>query len=185
MASDAPNFDPTDPVQVAVKMARLEAEHTATTERFGQALLDVKTELRSVGDSLKDLAKLGSAQENHSSGLARAFEAIRALAEETRNGFSERDEGLESWKEKHTAENQQTRERLILWNGVAIGISLLATTLVTMMVYIYVGDKQAAASATARVEVKAEGNAAALQDVERYLTQEGALSNRPYTPSRR
>lgn len=185
MAAGDLNFDPSDPVQVAVKLVRLEEAHAALMERHGEALRGVQAELRGVGDQLRDLTKLGSAQENHSAGLARAFEAIRALAEETRNGFSERDEGLESWKEKHTAENQQTRERLILWNGVAMGISILATTLVALLVYVYVGDKQAAAGATARVEAKADRNGDRLQDVERYLTQEGALSNRPYTPGRR
>lgn len=197
------NFDPQDPIQVAVKITQMEAAHLASQDRFNvtaanlnEGISGLRQEVRAMVDQLRDLSKLGHAQEGHSQGLARAFEAIEKLAKQTEQGFSERDDGLETWKEKHVAENQQTRERLILWNGVATGVSLLATALVAIMVYVYTGDKAVAAANVARVEreakeaaqkaqATADANAAAYREVERYLTQEGTIAGRPYVPNRR
>lgn len=206
------NFDPSDPLQVAVKITQMEGVLARAQEGFNvasqtmnQGMADLRTEIRAVSDQLKDLPKLANAQEGHGSGLERAFKAIENLANETNRSFRERDDDLDAWKERYEAErdrwrstheedNRKTREKLILWNGVGLGISLLASALVGTVLYIYTGDKAAARDALARLESKQDAanqaavarsdrNGSRLTEVERYLTQEGTISGRPYVPS--
>lgn len=207
-------FDPTDPLQVAVKVTRLEDQLVRSQESFNhtaEALRDgvegLRSDLRGVADQLKELPKLAAGQQSQDNGLGRAFKAIENLANETSTRFRERDQSLQTWcddyeKERdrwrtsHEEDNRNTREKLILWNGVGIGISLLATTLVGTILYIYAGDKAAQREAVARVEARVEAdkvaatnrteaNGARLTEVERYLTQEGTANGRPYVPTAR
>lgn len=211
------NFDPSDPIQVAVKVTQLEGALVRSQEAFTNTAGDLsrgieglRADLRGVADQLKELPKLATNQDNQNSGLGRAFKAIEELAQQTRASFADRDEDLDAWKARYEAErdrwrtaheddNRKTREKMILWNGVAIGFSLLASTLVGAGLYIYSGDKTAARENAARIERthaadvarleatingRADANAAAIREMERYLTQEGTVSGRPYVPSR-
>lgn len=211
------NFDPSDPIQVAVKVTQLEGALVRSQEAFNQTAGDLsrsinglRSDFRNVADQLKELPKLATNQDNQNSGLARAFRAIEELAQQTRVSFADRDKDMEAWKERYEAErdrwrtaheedNRKTRERMILWNGVAMGISVIASALVSAILYIYVGDKAAARETTARLErtqaaedarlettinSRSNANEAAIREIERYLTQEGTVSGRPYVPSR-
>lgn len=163
-------FDPSDPVQVAVKLTKLEGALAAAQQAFSQTANNLtqsmgalQTEVRAVADQVRDLAKISHKQDGHEAGLNRAFEAIRDLARETTRRFSDQAEDLEGWRSKyeaerdlwrsnHEADNRKTREKLILWNGVGLGFSMLSTVLVALLTYVYLGDKQVAADDRARIE---------------------------------
>lgn len=169
-------FDPSDPVQVAVKLTKLEGTLAAAQQAFSQTANNLtqsmgalQTEVRAVADQVRDLAKISHKQDGHEAGLNRAFEAIRDLARETTRRFSDQAEDLEGWRSKyeaerdlwrsnHEADNRKTREKLILWNGVGLGFSMLSTVLVALLTYVYLGDKQVAADDRARIERQASEN---------------------------
>lgn len=197
------DFDPSDPLQVAVKVVRMEEKLEHTASNLGKNVEGMRDDLRRVGDRIAEMnqrnAESHAAQLGHSSGLERAFAAIRELAETTSSRFeSERDE-LEDWKRLHEEDNRKTREKMILWSGIATGVSTLATTLITILIFVYNNDRTTAEQDRRRIEAEAKARAVqienemransasqarAIREVERYLTQEGTISNRPYTPSR-
>lgn len=216
-----PDFDPSDPVQVAVKVTQLESailgsqrEFTRTAESLNDNVEGMREELKAVVKGLGELTRVNgdmhNAQTNQDRGLERAFAAIRELGESTRSRFTDAEEDLEAWKRRyeeerdrwrsaHEEDNRKTREKMILWSGIASGVSLLATTLVLVLLFIYTSDKAAAeldrrrieqttAATASRIEsemrAKTDADAKAIREIERYLTQEGTISNRPYTPSR-
>lgn len=216
-----PDFDPKDPVQVAVKVSQLEnailgaqRAFNDTARNLGGSIDGMRDDLKSVSNRLGDIARLNAeihqAQNHHDRGLERAFTAIRELSETTKARFAEEEEDLESWKRRyeeerdrwrnaHEEDNRKTRERMILWSGVATGISLLAATLGLMTAFLYNSDKIAAETDRRRIEAqgqatasriesemraKTDADAKAIREIERYLTQEGTISNRPYTPNR-
>lgn len=173
-------FDPSDPVQVAVKLTQLEGAVAAAQQAFSQTATNLtqgmgalQTEVRAVAEQVRDLAKIGHKQDGHEAGLNRAFEAIRDLARETTRRFSDQAEDLEGWRSKyeaerdlwrsnHEADNRKTREKLILWNGVGLGFSMLSTVLVALLTYVYLGDKQVAADERARIERQSDDRHARL-----------------------
>ncbi|QYW02134.1 putative membrane protein [Stenotrophomonas phage Sonora] len=160
----AERFDPSDPIQVAVRMTELEMRLDNSLNIFRISIDGLRGDLKEV------------------------LSAVRS-----------RDEDFETWRTAHEEDNRKTRERLIMWSGVATGISILATALVGAILAIYTGDKAALKQDFARLERtqatdatriesnlngRADANAAAIREIERYLTQEGTVSGRPYVPNR-
>lgn len=205
-------FDPTDPVQVAVKVTRLEEgmlrsqdAFNTTAEALREGMDGMRGDLRGVAEQLKELPRLAHSQQNQDNGLGRAFKAIENLANETRKSFENRDGTMnqwcrdyederDRWRTSHEEDNRNTREQLIRWNGIGVGISILSTALVGTILYIYAGDKAAMRETIAKMEAREETAHAAINarvernsgrvgEVERYLTQEGTVDGRPYVPS--
>lgn len=177
MAPDkVPGFDPSDPVQVAVRITQLEGQIARSQDNFTQTAQDLNRNIEGMRND------------------------VRAAVEEIRTSHSKRDGEWEDWRRTHEADNQKTRDQMVRWNGIAVGVSVLSTALMGTILTIYLGDKAVARENLARVERtqtaeiarlesnlnnRADTNAAAIREIERYLTQEGTVSGRPYVPSRR
>lgn len=199
-------FDPKDPVALLGRILQVETQLTLAQQSFDQTakglsenLSGLRGDIKELSEQMRELPRLTDAQDAQNEAQERAFRAIKELGEKTQDAFRYRDEAFNDWREKHEADNRNTREKLILWNGVGIGISMLAACLVGTVLYIYNEDKAATRIALAKAEQKhledvtriengARGNsavnAAAIAEIERYLTQEGTVNGRPYVPPR-
>lgn len=121
-------------------------QNTSAIERMTDALQAMQKELAVVGRRVEDVTRLQVNHEQQRDSIDRAFHAIRDLAESVDTGFKgvrseheewrlrhERDES--DWREKHVAENQKTRDKVIWFSGAAAMLSLLASACVGLVMY--------------------------------------------------
>lgn len=122
------------------------AETRAALAAMQQTMDSLRGEVRDMSRRLDGVTRLQAHHEQQSQGLDRAFQAIRELADSTRVGFDNmksdhedyrlRHEREESeWRERHVAENNKTRDRVVWFSGAAAMLSLVAASCVGLVLY--------------------------------------------------
>lgn len=131
----------------------LQQQHTTAVERMTEVVQGVKQELGNVSRRLEDVTRLQVNHEQHRDSIDRAFRAIRDLAESVDTGFKAAREDESAWREKHVAENQATRDKVIWFSGAAAMLSLIAT--VAWGLVVYYNDKADAFESKERARIEA------------------------------
>lgn len=147
--SPEPAFDPTDPMQVAIRMEKQDGQiasmglaFTNTTQNLTTAIQGLQQEVRDLGKGISAIGQLEHDRQSHSEGLARAFEAIAKLSAMHEQAWERHSAQEALYRERIAAESAQTREKLMRWSGGSIAASFLIGTMVALVVWIYLTDKQ-------------------------------------------
>ncbi len=150
MAHDPPpQFDPSDTMQVAIRMERQDGQLAAMQlaftnmgQNFTSAIQGLQAEVRDVGIKLGTVSQLESDRQNHADGLSRAFEAIAKLSAMHEQAWERHVIQETIYRERVAAETAHTREKLMRWSGGSIASSVLIGTMVALVSWIYLTDKQ-------------------------------------------
>jgi hypothetical protein len=151
-------------------IASMQQAFTASQQNLTSAIQGLQSEVRDLGKGISVIGKLETERQAHSEGLARAFEAIakaeamheqawerhnsqeaiyRERCEAERKAKELKDEAdrktteleEDSYRLQTAKDHKSTRDTMIRWSGVSIGVSLLLGFLVSTVTYIYISDK--------------------------------------------
>lgn len=112
------------PESVITDIAALKSsqgEMQRSMERTSEQLAHINGRLEGFSEILQTIARIAEKQESHENGLKRAFTAIGKVEDDL---------------DAHEAENLQVEKKLTLWQGIAIGISVMASCLAGMFVWV-------------------------------------------------
>lgn len=141
---------PMDVATQAVRLAELSSQQHALADRVatdGQATRDSLSSIQSdIKLVVSKFAEIVSLEHHHNANSV----AIRTLNNQLENMGTRLDRWMETverdydrkwdeairnrdeWRAKHEAENRKTESTIIRWGGIALGVSLLAGTVVAM-----------------------------------------------------
>lgn len=137
-----PSNDPFDPARLALNLketdgvvAQLQQQLANATQNLGSSMQSMQIDVRSLIGKMDNVTLVAARQENLEDEIERAFNAIKELAETSK----------EKWEEHHGTEKQDkaardkeirdSREKLILWGGVIGGFSVLASILTALVAW--------------------------------------------------
>lgn len=86
-----------------------------------QAVANLSGRLELMHEVMQTIAKLTTQHEEHSNGLNRAFEEIKAT--DLRQDEFIREEA--SWRKDHERENAAVERKLSMWHGIALGVTMM------------------------------------------------------------
>lgn len=203
---DGLNFDPNDPLQVAVKITRMQEQlartqevFTETVAGFKQSMEGLRSDFRDVSAILRDIPKIVQQQDQQQAALDRAFNGLRGLRDDVNRKVERGEEDAKKAWEAQTERLNKINTKLNVWTGVGMGLSLMSSLLIGTLIYIYRTEQSAAIQRTTAIETRlqaqrdsdvrrldeAQGETrASVREMERYLTQEGTVNGRPYVPTR-
>lgn len=191
MSEQKDRTDFTDPLAVAVEitalqgmMSTLQHSVSSTSEHLTQSMRDLQSEVRQAVSQLREVARIQHVQETQSSGLERAFEAIRHLAEQQEKSWKEHTQESDKWRNGHVKDDQKTRETLIRWSGMGLAASALIGTIVLLSIYIASGWVQHNEQMHQSLEMEMRSQDTTMSErinkVEKYLIAEGVRRNTPF-----
>ena len=182
-----PDFS--NPADIAVEVselkgafALLQAQNNGAIQNLTGSVQALQAEIRNVGKKVEEVTRLQVHQEAHSEGLARAFKAIGDLAESTRAGFEQQRENIDAWRVQHVRDNNDTRDKVMRFSGVALVVSTVAGLMVGVVMWYSDKVDAAASGERTQTELTLKDNSARIRSIEYYLSQGGSTPDKRYSP---
>ena len=137
-----PETNPFDPARLAMSLketegnvAQLQQQLTNATQNLGSAMQSIQVDIRSITNKMDNVTLVAAKQENMEDEIVRAFNAIKELADTSKEKWEEHHSTEKQDKEKRDLEIRNSREKLILWGGVIGGFSVLASILTAIVAW--------------------------------------------------
>lgn len=139
------------PDSVVTDVAALKAQ----SEMLGKAMQDLAVSVSGnfaamnakfevVTELIREVTRMQEMQKQHSSAFERTFKGHDDLQHQV----DELERSTREWQSAHEQSNQKTDRKLVLWHGIAIGLGVFATIMVSLVVYMaqtFVSEQQAQA----------------------------------------
>jgi hypothetical protein len=144
---------PLDAAEQAVRMAEMEgkqellaSEVRSNMVAFRSSMEAMQADVRTMANAVRDLASLSHSNESNKEAIDEVKASVNALTErlerwseafssENKERWEKHDRERDKWRTAHEADNQRTKDRMILWTGIGFSFLLLGGAVVSGFVY--------------------------------------------------
>jgi hypothetical protein len=119
------------------RIARLEGEQnfmrqqlTTTVDGLRSSIDNVQSEVRNVANKLEQLADLRHTHESNRDAITELKDTLAGVNANIERCFTEIESENSKWRADHEKDNQDTKNKLLVWHGVAITLVLVGGSVV-------------------------------------------------------
>lgn len=138
----------------------LESQVKQSVDGVRSALDNVQLEVRGLAHKLDALADLKHTQEGNREAISEMKETLNGMSANIERCFSEIETDNAKWRSDHERDNNDTKNKLFMWHGIALAVVLVGGSLVGGFVYFlnYRFNEQAEAQKSADQDIRDNRN---------------------------